>query len=260
MDGKSWYPHNKGKWYNTGQKWNENTQTVRKIKIEPPMNGNFFRVIIDKNHKTGPEIQGRFDLLAVKNPDYKPEKLEPVAQGALTQLGATFTQSSAWSNGWRKPKLTSRTGFHSGRGKDNKLFWLQVDFPGDEKYEVSEMSLMRRADGCCGNQRRQINEVQFETSNDGKNWLSLNGGKWYKTGQKYNDPVTKERRFTIDPPIVGNMFRIIMTKDHKTGANYQGRFELWAVKADEKQSIAQVQSFETSEDEEELPTNLSEQE
>jgi len=56
MDGKSWYPHNKGKWYNTGQKWNENTQTVRKIKIEPPMNGNFFRVIIDKNHKTGPEI------------------------------------------------------------------------------------------------------------------------------------------------------------------------------------------------------------
>jgi hypothetical protein len=88
------------------------------------MNGNFFRVVIDKKHKQGSNIQGRFDLWAVKNEDYKPEKLEPVAQGALTELGATFSQSSAWSNSWKKPKLTSRTGFHSGRGMDSKLFWL----------------------------------------------------------------------------------------------------------------------------------------
>jgi hypothetical protein len=38
--------------------------------------------------------------------------------------------------------------------------WLQVDMPGDENYEVSEMSLMRRGDGCCGDPRT-IDAVQF---------------------------------------------------------------------------------------------------
>jgi hypothetical protein len=33
------------------------------------MNGKFFRVLIDKDHKTANEIQGRFDLWAVKKPD-----------------------------------------------------------------------------------------------------------------------------------------------------------------------------------------------
>lgn len=46
--------------------------------------------------------------------------------------------------------------------------------------------------------------------------------------------MTTERKIKIDPPIVGNMFRIVMTKEHKTGANYQGRFELWATKVDDK--------------------------
>ena len=40
------------------------------------MNGKFFRVIIDKEHKTGPNIQGRFELWAVKNADYVPVKRE----------------------------------------------------------------------------------------------------------------------------------------------------------------------------------------
>ena len=72
----------------------------------------------------------------------------------MMDLGATFSQSSAWSNAWRKPRLDSRTGFHNARGKGQQPFWLQVDMPGTENYEVSEMSLMRRTDGCCGNQHR----------------------------------------------------------------------------------------------------------
>ena len=80
------------------------------------MNGKFFRVLIDKDHKTANEIQGRFDLWAVKNPDYVPEIVEPVPQRAMIDLGATFSQSSMWSAAWSKPRLDSTTGFHNGKG------------------------------------------------------------------------------------------------------------------------------------------------
>jgi hypothetical protein len=69
-------------------------------------------------------------------------------------LDATFSQESAWDNNWRKPRLDSKSGFHNARGKGETSFWIQLDMPGDDVYEASEMSLMRRADGCCGNQHR----------------------------------------------------------------------------------------------------------
>jgi hypothetical protein len=104
-------------WYKTGQKANDNVQLERKIKIDPPMNGKLFRVIIDKNHKSGNNIQGRFDLWAVKNPDYKPEEDEKdVPKRAMIDLGATYSQSSMWDNNWQKPRLDSKTGFHNARG------------------------------------------------------------------------------------------------------------------------------------------------
>ena len=102
--------------------------------------------------------------------------------------------------------------------------------PGDENYEVSEMSIMRRGDGCCGNQHRQIDAVSFQTSQDGKNWYPHNKGAWYKTGQVWNDAVELERKFMIEPPMNGKFFRVIMDKDHKTSDHIQGRFDLWAVK------------------------------
>jgi len=37
-------------------------KVINKIEIDPPIEGQYFRVIIDKAHKTGPNIQGRFDL------------------------------------------------------------------------------------------------------------------------------------------------------------------------------------------------------
>ena len=41
------------------------------------MHGNAFRVLLDKDHKSGSEyFQGRFDLWAVETPDFKPKELE----------------------------------------------------------------------------------------------------------------------------------------------------------------------------------------
>jgi hypothetical protein len=81
------------------------------------MSGNAFRVVIDAAHKTGNQIQGRFDLWVVKNDDYKVKKdLEIEPQRAMIDLGATFTSSSKWDNNWIKPRLDSRSGFHNARG------------------------------------------------------------------------------------------------------------------------------------------------
>jgi len=96
----------------------DNKDTARKIEIEPPMHGNAFRVVIDAAHKSGSQIQGRFDLWVVKDEDFKPLKeLEVEPQRAMMDLGATFSQSSAWSAAWMKPRLDSKSGFHNLAGQ-----------------------------------------------------------------------------------------------------------------------------------------------
>ena len=76
-DGKTWNEHEKGKWFSTGQLAADSNSMQRKFEISPPVNGNAFRVIIDKAHTTGgPHVQGRFDLWVVKNSEYKPKELE----------------------------------------------------------------------------------------------------------------------------------------------------------------------------------------
>jgi hypothetical protein len=54
------------------------------------MTGKMFRVIIDKEHKSGPEIQGRFDLWVVKA--NKNETLVQVS--SKPQESSTFSQVS----------------------------------------------------------------------------------------------------------------------------------------------------------------------
>jgi hypothetical protein len=137
--------------------------------------------------------------------------------------------------------------------------WLQVNMPGDKNFKVSEMSLKRRADGCCGNQQRQINSVSFETSQDGSTWTPHNGGEWYKTGQVWNDNVELERRINIEPPMIGKFFRVVTDKDHKGGPEIQGRFDLWAVETDKTESVVQVQSLISNAVQQKLPTTVSEQ-
>ena len=50
-DGKTWHDHEGGKWFNTGALPTDNRDVQRKIEIDPPMNGNAFRVVIDAAHK-----------------------------------------------------------------------------------------------------------------------------------------------------------------------------------------------------------------
>lgn len=103
--------------------------------------------------------------------------------------------------------------------------------PGEDFYDVTAMTLMKRADGCCP--ERTILMVKFEYSYDnGKTWISHNNSKWYTTGSIPADNKDVARKFEIEPKMTGNAFRIIIDNDpkHKVGPYTQGRFDLWALK------------------------------
>jgi hypothetical protein len=93
-NGTTWHSHENGKWFSTGQLPSDNGNMERKFEIDPPVNGNSFRVIIDKAHTKGANIQGRFDLWVVKNTEYVPKEFEEVSKRAMMDLNGVFTASS----------------------------------------------------------------------------------------------------------------------------------------------------------------------
>jgi hypothetical protein len=96
----------------------DNKNVERKIDIEPAMNGNAFRVMLehDNGHATGKGTAGKFDFWAVPNPTYKPLDLRAEPQRAMMDLDASFTAKGYWDNGWKNPRLDSRTGVHNAKG------------------------------------------------------------------------------------------------------------------------------------------------
>jgi len=76
---------------------------------------------MDKAHKTGPNIQGKFDLWAypvVYDADWKPEEPKQPPKRAIMDLGAKTSATSYWdTTNWMNPRLDSRTGFHNAPGK-----------------------------------------------------------------------------------------------------------------------------------------------
>ena len=165
----------------------------------------------------------------VPNSEFKPEELDDVPQRALMDLGGVFKASSHLNNGWKNPRLDSRTGIHSASGQGGLEQWWQVDLPADDYYEATAMTLMKRGDNAARD--RLITAVQFQFSQDnGKSWHDHAGGKWFKTGQNRNDNAQVERQITITPPMHGNAFRVILDASHKVGPCYHGRFDLWVTK------------------------------
>lgn len=51
------------------------------------------------------------------------EDIEDEPQRAIMDLAAKTSSSSAWSNGWRNPRLDSKTGFHNAPGKGEETQW-----------------------------------------------------------------------------------------------------------------------------------------
>lgn len=78
----------------------------------------------------------------------------------MMDLSATFTASSSWDTGkWNNPRLDSSSSVYSAKGQDYTPQWWAVDLPGDDFYETSELTLMKRGDG--GSPERTINAVKL---------------------------------------------------------------------------------------------------
>ena len=89
--------------------------------------------------------------------------------------------------------------------------------PGEDFYECSAMTLMKRGDGY--DPARTINAVQFQFSQDnGQTWHDHEDGKWFKTGALTTDDKNVTRKFDVEPPMHGNAFRVVLDAAHVTGS------------------------------------------
>lgn len=89
------------------------------------MHGNAFRVLIDKDHKSGSAIQGRFDLWALKTPDFVPEVIIPVKKVCL-EIGKCY-QFSSTNYPDRSPRHRNKEVWLDARTND-KLFKADSTF------------------------------------------------------------------------------------------------------------------------------------
>lgn len=174
-NGKTWYSHNNGKWYDTGAKVSDGVNTERTVTIDPPMTGNAFKILVDHhhNHITGRSTVARFDFLVINSPDYKPvEGIKEMPKRAMMDLNAKFSASSYYDSDWSNPRLDSKTAIWSKKEQNMDPQWWQVVMPGQGFYDVSAFTLMRRGDKLQN--WRYINEIQFQFSHDsGKTWFDF---------------------------------------------------------------------------------------
>ena len=82
--------------------------------------------------------------------------------------------------------------------------WWQVEFPGKSTYFVEGFTIKRR-ESYEGEQT--ITAVKFEVKL-GEEWQS--DDKWYPTGLLPQDDQFTERRISINPPLKGNLFRVVL--------------------------------------------------
>ena len=234
-DGKNWHSHNNGKWYNTGMTAQDAYKLQRRFKIDPPMHGTAFRVILDAKHKTGRDYLGRFDLWALKTPDFVPKDEKPNPKRAIMDLEGKFIASGHYDKDWNNPRLDSKTGIFNPWGRDFSAQTWTVDMKGDEMYEMNAMILksMVGANDVDG-QKAAITHIRFQFSYDnGKTWFDHQNGTWYATGQLPTDAENLERTFEIDPPMNGNAFRALLDHEHITGRATAGRFDFLVVPSPE---------------------------
>ena len=111
------------------------------------------------------------------------------------------------------------------------------------------MTLMKRGDGYKDTKNRYITGVSFQSStDDGQTWSNYLGGKVFPTGATKQDDANVQRKIELNPPMVGNAFRVLINPKDKVGYAIQGRFDinvamLGEVDMNDQKSLAQISSL-----------------
>ena len=126
----------------------------------------------------GANCHGRIDFL-VQGIESGSAETGDVSKLAMGELGSTSVASSSYKNnkagheGASNVKLDSHSCFHNDNWEFDKTFWITVDFPKTDFYEVEQVIFKKRFQD--GSMQRTIDGFQIQYFN-GKEWVFYNDG------------------------------------------------------------------------------------
>ena len=95
--------------------------------------------------------------------------------------------------------------------------WFEVKLGENDIFEMSKISI----------KSYRTHAIRVQHSFDhGLTYHDVEDGKQFPTGQTEEDDYELERQIEI-PTVRGNAFRILNDKEHRSGANFNARFDFW---------------------------------
>ena len=104
------------------------------------------KVTFPKSQRTDKKCHGRLDFLVQGRDGEEGIETGDIGKLAMGELGATSVQSSSYqkkdsNQGAASVKLYSKSCFHNDNWEFEKDFWIVVDFPKTDFYEVEQLIL-----------------------------------------------------------------------------------------------------------------------
>jgi hypothetical protein len=143
-DGNTWIDYRNGNITFTNQKEDDKTDMERQFILQPAFMASKMKVKFPRNHRSMDKCHGRIDFLVQGEEEGRVETGE-VSKLAMGELGATSVASSNYKNnkagheGAINVKLNSKSCFHNDNWEFDKDFWIVVDFPKTDFYEVEQV-------------------------------------------------------------------------------------------------------------------------
>jgi len=102
------------------------------------------KVTFPRNQRSSAKCNGRIDVL-IQADDKGSAETGDIAKKAMGELGSTSVSSSSYKkntdyhSGAKNVKLDSNSCFHNDNWEFGKDFWITVDFPKTDFYEVEQV-------------------------------------------------------------------------------------------------------------------------
>ena len=268
FNGKKWVWYNDGAIIKTHQYKYDSYDLERQIDFSPSFLASEIKVIIPRSERTN-SAHGRYDFLVVPPTEssvVKPKKTDRAtcdevqeadgdAKRAITELGATYTLQSQWSEKWANPLLGSGFGFHNSKEAAEKRedFWIEINL--QKPSQVQQVIIQKRGDFDLykceeGKQKDVIHRVRLDFQNEGV-WSTYKDGVLLETGQDANDTANVERRIYIDEQFIANKVRVFFPSAETTGAGegyISGRVDVVVVEQEEDSDETEDGTGEKDED------------
>jgi len=216
-DGENWVQYKDGAHIATGQTKLDEAEKVREINLIP-FNATKVKVHFPRSERNNQWCDGRIDLLVTgaEGQNSLAETKDPsAAKKALGEVGATSLSSSSWKKntavyeGAGNVKLNSVNSFHNEESEFSKDFWIVVDFPKTDFYEVTSLIMKKRI--FSGTDEKTIDGVTVEYY-DGKDWVSYMNGDVMKLGQLPADDSDVERTISFEPSFTAQKVRVTIPR------------------------------------------------